>query len=70
MFEILKSFGINVHTQIIIKKIKSRNLSKEEKKAIYLENYNNPIEDKSIEVNNKPTDYGLINDVLNDILKN
>jgi len=52
MFEILNSLGIKVHTQKIINKIKSRDLSKEEKKVIYRKNYINPIEDKSTEVDN------------------
>jgi len=51
MLELLKKLGIPVYTQKIVSKINSRDLSKEEKKIIYRRDYsNNPIEDKSIEL--------------------
>lgn len=53
MLSYLKKLGIPVYTQKIVSQIKSRDLSKEEKKVIYIKNYSNdkPIEDQSIEVN-------------------
>lgn len=55
MLELFKRLGTPVHTQRVIGKIKSRDLSKEEKKVIYRKDYlnSNPIEDTNTIVNSE-----------------